>query len=291
MQIITAESAKLTELGDVPIDDVIALAKRDLGYRDLYYEWERQRWEAGALDFAPDAHEWRSIVDAASKGSFRDGLAWSFVGARCLAETLVPLVDAAPTEEQQVFLSTQAADLARHLVFMDRFYVEVLDDPEPDMESRSVAEAKRLDESSRTLLFEMLPAASRAVRERPDDLDRTVEGIALHHLVLGTLTLTIQRALIEQMRELGLLLGFRRGATAAVRDTTRHIAFATRFLKESISVDGERATVIEETVNRTRPYVTGALDPGGPFAGKGLLAYASKAVEERLRVIGLDVAP
>jgi hypothetical protein len=87
-------------------------------YRNLYYRWEREQWEAGALDLSADGAEWSelpvdlrsAIQDLASRGKA--------ASARAIGE-IVARIDAAPTEEQQVLWTTRLVDAARHAVFFD----------------------------------------------------------------------------------------------------------------------------------------------------------------------------
>jgi len=59
-----------------------------------------------------------------------------FHGEECVTATLAPWVNSAPTEEMQLFLSTQLADEARHTVFFDRFFEEVVGVRGDDLEAR-----------------------------------------------------------------------------------------------------------------------------------------------------------
>src|SRR5918999_345868 len=179
------ERAELDELGRTDIDDVLSIIDQDTpDYRALYYRWERQQWSAGTIDFSEDRRQWATELTPELKRSFLWGLASFYVGEEQVTHTLVPFVDAAPTEEQQVFLTTQLVDEARHTVFFDRFYSEVLDEEGDDMESRLKRQAERLNDGFRTLLLEMLPAAAETIRRRPDDPAALVEGIVLYHIVI-----------------------------------------------------------------------------------------------------------
>ena len=52
---VVAGTADLEELGRIPIDDVLMTIDGDVpGYRELYYLWERQQWESGAIDLSGD---------------------------------------------------------------------------------------------------------------------------------------------------------------------------------------------------------------------------------------------
>jgi ribonucleoside-diphosphate reductase beta chain len=293
-----AESAELKQLGDVPIDDVIAIMDRAApDYRALYYRWESQQWEAGAIDFTEDRAQWQSLP-AALKRSFLWGLSSFYVGEEQVTHTLVPFVDAAPTEEQQVFLSTQLVDEARHTVFFDRFYSEALDEQGSDMKSRLERQAQRLNDGFRTLLLEMLPAAAQKIRNERT-LDALVEGVVLYHIVIeGTLALTGQRFLLNFLREKDYLPGFRAGFTAVARDESRHVGFGVRFLREQVEKDARYADVIRSTLDELTPVSLSVIDPPDgdpsffeplPYGPEQLTEYALHALQKRLRGIGVDL--
>ena len=294
-----AEAAELKALGDVPIDDVVAIMDRPApDYRQLYYRWERQQWEAGTIDFGQDKLDWEEFP-ADLKRSFLWGLSSFYVGEEQVTHTLVPFVDAAPTEEQQVFLSTQLVDEARHTVFFDRFYSEALDEQGTDMKSRLEAQADRLNDGFRTLLLEMLPAAAQKIRD-DRDLDSLVEGVVLYHIVIeGTLALTGQRFLLNYLRGEDVLPGFRQGFTAVARDESRHVNFGVRFLGEMVTKDPRYADVIRRKLEELTPVGLSVIDPPGgdasyfdplPYGPNELTEYALHSLDKRLRAIGVELA-
>ena len=294
-----AETAELKSLGDVPIDDVVALIDRGApDYRELYYRWERQQWEAGAIDFSEDRRQWLEFPPELRR-SFLWGLSSFYVGEEQVTHTLVPFVDAAPTEEQQVFLSTQLVDEARHTVFFDRFYSEALDEHGTDMKSRLEHQAERLNDGFRTLLLEMLPAAAQLLRDDPS-LENLVEGIVLYHVVIeGTLALTGQRFLLNYLRDNDALPGFRQGFTAVARDESRHVSLGVRFLGEMVGRDARFAGVIKAKLEELTPVGLSVIDPPGgdmsyfdplPYGPEELTNYALSSLDKRLRAIGVDLA-
>jgi ribonucleoside-diphosphate reductase beta chain len=299
-RLAAVESAELKSLGDVPIDDVLGIIDRDApDYRLLYYRWERQQWEAGAIDFSEDRRQWHEEMDPALKRSILWGLSSFYVGEEQVTHTLVPFVDAAPTEEQQVFLTTQLVDEARHTVFFDRFYSEALDEQGSDMKSRLERQAERLNSGFRTLLLEMLPEASDKIR-RQGTLESLVEGIVLYHIVIeATLALTGQRFLLNFTREADLLPGFRQGFTAVARDESRHVGFGVRFLKEAVEGDDRYKDVIRGVLERVTPVGLSVIDPPGgdasyfdplPYGPEELTNFSLNALNKRLRAIGVDLA-
>lgn len=295
------DRAGLEQLGRIPVDDVLAVIDADPpDYRALYYRWERQGWEAGAIDFTADRRQWTS--DAFSfeeRRSFLWGLSSFYVGETQVAETLVPFVDAAPTEEQQVFLTTQLVDGARHSVFFDRFFDEVLDEEGDDMRSRLDLQADRLNDGSRTLLLEMLPEAAAEIGRAPDDLRKLVEGVVLCHIVIeGSLALTGQRFLLDHLRTEEVLPGFRQGFTAVARDRSRHVGFGVRFLKDMVQRDDGYAYVITRTLARIAPIGLTAIEPPGgdtsyydplPYSADDLTTFAIDSLTKRLNAIGVTL--
>ena len=296
---MTVERAGLDQLGDTPIDDVLAVIDAETpDYRALYYRWERQQWESGAIDLTADRRQWTSDeFSDAQRRSFLWGLSSFYVGEEKVTETLVPFVDAAPTEEQQVFLTTQLVDEARHTVFFDRFYDEVLDEEGDDMRSRLDRQADRLNAGFRTLLLEMLPEAAAEIRRDPADLTRLVEGVVLYHIVIeGALALTGQRFLLDYLRKEDLLPGFRGGFTAVARDESRHVGFGVRFLKEMVARDELYADVIRSALARIAPVSLSVIEPPDgdmsyydplPYTPEDLTAFAINSLNKRLQVIGV----
>ena len=295
------DRAGLEQLGQTPIDDVLATIDAEIpDYRALYYRWERQAWEAGAIDFSEDRRQWtEGGFSPEQKRSFLWGLASFYVGEEQVTETLVPYVDAAPTEEQQVFLTTQLVDEARHTVFFDRFYDEVLDEEGDDMRSRLDRQSERLNAGFRTLLLEMLPEAAAEIRRAPDDMTRLVEGIVLYHIVIeGALALTGQRFLLDYLRTEDLLPGFRQGFTAVARDESRHVGFGVRFLKEMVARDERYGEVIKQALGRIAPIGLTVIEPPDgdmsyydplPYGPEELTTFAINSLNKRLKVIGIPL--
>src|SRR5947208_5315279 len=112
-----------------------------LTYRQLYELWERQHWAVQDLDFSQDRIDWHERIAPEERVARMSGLSSFFVGEQRVEAELGPLMRAVPDEDMRIFLSTQIADEARHVVFFDRFYTEVR-----VLESEGLAE--RLEETS-----------------------------------------------------------------------------------------------------------------------------------------------
>ena len=96
-----------------------------LSYAELYELWERQQWQTQELDFSRDREDWHERISEEERFQRMYGLSSFFIGEQKVAEELGPIMRAAPTEDQKIFLCTQIADEARHVRFFERFYREV----------------------------------------------------------------------------------------------------------------------------------------------------------------------
>src|SRR3954452_2799850 len=96
-----------------------------LTYRQLYELWERQQWAVQDLDFTQDRIDWHERIPPEERHARMSGLSSFFHGEQRVEAELGPLMRAVPDEDMRIFLSTQIADEARHLMFFDRFYSEV----------------------------------------------------------------------------------------------------------------------------------------------------------------------
>jgi ribonucleoside-diphosphate reductase beta chain len=300
-RVVAAEEAGLEELGRIRIDDVMATMDRDVpGYRQLYYLWERQQWEAGAIDLSGDRRQW--VEDLSPQ--LRRSLLWtvdsSFVGEEDVTKNLVPFVDAAPSEEQAVFLTTQLVDGARHTVFIDRFHSEVIDGRGDGVMTHPDSRSARPSPGLRTLVNEMLPEAADRIRRHEESVAALIEGVVLYHIVIeGCVVLTGRRFLLGHLGEQGLLPGLRQGLTAVARDEARHVNFAVRFLRGMRELDQNSAQVIQGTVARALPVALTALQPPGgdvsffepfTFGPDDLTAFARASLGKRLSAVGAELA-
>jgi ribonucleoside-diphosphate reductase beta chain len=192
-------------------------------YRELYYRWEREQWEAGAIDLSSDRPRWERLGDEEREAVIRPLSALYAAGHRTLTN-LVPFVDAVVTEEQQVFLTTQLADIGRHVVLLDRFVGEVWQEDAAEV----MARAKDLSPALAALLHELIPEVADRLAEVPAT-PVLVDGIRLHHVEL-------ERELASLLDELAAaarsLPGLAEGVSSMQRDHRRHAEFGRAFLAE-----------------------------------------------------------
>ena len=292
MELDRVSTANLKELGDIRIDDVPS-------YMDLYRRWEAQQWAVGDLDFSLDRQDWLESSELDRKATL-----WShrlfFNGEERVTSTLAPFVWAAPTPEIEIFLSTQMVDEARHTVFFDRWWHEVVGTGSKNLSELLTEIRPEANEGYNILFYERLPATAQRLASNPKDFDAFIEGVTLYHIVIeATIALTGQRFELEAMREQGLTdRGFYRGFTAIARDESRHVNFGIKVLQEAVREDPQRfAPLIQKTLVESLPLITGTLDPPDPryiteygHTESEILTYAFESLNKRLRAIGINLA-
>jgi ribonucleoside-diphosphate reductase beta chain len=296
-------SADLKQLGDIRIDDVLSFIDRGIenmpSYMDLYRRWESQQWSVGDLDFTLDRQDWLKATDLERKSTL-----WShrlfFNGEERVTATLAPFVWAAPTPEIEIFLSTQMVDEARHTVFFQRWWHEVVGTEAKSLGDLLTEIRPQANAGYNELFYDRLPATAQRLASNPKDFDAFVEGITLYHIIIeATIALTGQRFELESMREMGSTdRGFYRGFTAVARDESRHVSFGIKVLQEAVREDPQRfAPLIQKTLIECLPLVSGTLDPPDPkyitefgHTESEILQFAFDSLNKRLRAIGINLA-
>ncbi|TMG62984.1 MAG: hypothetical protein E6H86_10115 [Chloroflexi bacterium] len=295
--------ASLKELGDIRIDDVLSFIDRGIenmpSYMDLYRRWEVQQWAVADLDFSLDRQDWLESDDLDRKATL-----WShrlfFNGEERVTATLAPFVWAAPTPEIEIFLSTQMVDEARHTVFFEKWWHDVVGTEARDMTQLLAEIRPEANEGYNALFYDRLPSTAQRLASNPKDFDAFIEGVTLYHIVIeATIALTGQRFELETMREQGLTdRGFYRGFTAVARDESRHVNFGIKILQDAVREDPQRfAPIIQQTLVECLPLISGTLDPPDPryitefgHTESEILTFAFESLNKRLRAIGINLA-
>jgi ribonucleoside-diphosphate reductase beta chain len=266
-----------------------------LSYSQLYELWERQQWRTQDLDFTQDRIDWHGFPEE-ERYQRMYGLSSFFIGEQRVADELGPMMRAAPTEEMRIFLCTQIADEARHVAFFNRFYDQVGVLEADNLEDRLTETSAHLNPNFNVLFDEMLKGKVDRLARKPEDLETLVEAVTLYHMIIeGMLALTGQHFIISYNEDNGTLPGFVAGFNNVARDEHRHVAFGARFLREMADAEPRYRDAIQRTLVECGPAADGVLQPPWYEEGMELFgvsmdetrAFAMKALERRLKVIGL----
>src|SRR3954464_4684567 len=242
-------------------DPGVAPGQELLDYRQLYELWERQQWATQDLDFTQDRADWEGF-DSEERFQRMSGLSAFFIGEQRVTAELGPIMRAAPDEDMRIFLSTQIADEARHVMFFDRFYREVGVYEADGLKERLDATAEHLNADFKTLFDEMLHDRVDRLAVEPSDTVTLVEAITLYHMVIeGSLALTGQHFIIDYNEREGTLPAFVEGFTNVARDEHRHVAFGSAFLRGKAHEDDRYKQAIQRTLEQALPLADGVLSP------------------------------
>ena len=268
-----------------------------LSYEELYNLWERQQWATQDIDFTQDRIDWHERIPEEERFQRMYGLSSFFIGEQKVAEELGPMMRAAPTEEMRIFLCTQIADEARHVRFFNRFYDEVGVLEATNLQDRLAETSAHVNPEFDQLFDDMLKSRVDQLARHPEDLVTLVEAVTLYHMVIeGMLALTGQHFILEYNEQVGTLPGFVEGFNKIARDEHRHVAFGARFLREMAQEDPKYGDAITRTLTEVAPIADGVLQPKWYVEGETEVlgatmeetrAFAMKALERRLKVIGL----
>lgn len=289
----------LTSQGDVAtITDESKLDKIRLQTPQQLYElWERQQWQAHAIELGRDVSDWATFPDE-ERADILWGLSSFFVGEERVTTQFSGLVMAYDDQAEEAFLTTQQVDEARHAQFFSRFYDTVLSiGGGMDAQLREVR-AELNDAFVELFDGHLVDACNRLVAD-PTDRDAKVDFVTTYHMVLeGTLALTGQHFITEFFEQRGKLPGFVEGFSAISRDEHRHVAYGTWFLQQAVKEEG-MAKRVQARLGELLPLAAGVLVPKGkdPFGEWELLGYTSAEVNEfafnalsrRLKVIGVGL--
>ena len=266
-----------------------------VSYEDLYSRWEQGNWSATKIDFSTDREQWQSTFTDVERKATLWLYAMFFHGEDSVADNLSPYIDAAPSQEQKYFLTTQQVDEARHAVLFARFMCEVADTGNTTASSLAATRPElswgfrkvfgRLDRMSDEL---------RKDRSKP----KLAQAITLYHLVVeASLAQPGQHLIEESLKRRDLLPGFREGIGNVSKDEQRHIAFGVKMVADLVREDAECLPAIEELLREIFPYTAAVLVPPGwderyvdafGFTLEEIYSYGAESLEMRLRAAGID---
>jgi ribonucleoside-diphosphate reductase beta chain len=268
--------------------------------QQLYELWERQQWASQAIDFSADREHWANLTDEE-----REWAIWSlssfFVGEERVTTQFSGLVMAYEDEQEEAFLTTQQVDEARHMQFFDRFYREVIQLEQPDIETRLARVRHELNDAFVELFDTSLVEAARRLIADPADIEAKVDFVTTYHMVIeGTLALTGQNFITEYWEKKELLPGFVDGFKKVARDEHRHVAYGTWFLRQKCRDDDRLAGRMRATLSELLPIASLVLVPQGvdPNDDWEMVGYTSAEINEfafnaltrRLKAIGVPLA-
>jgi ribonucleoside-diphosphate reductase beta chain len=223
-----------------------------------------------------------------------------FLGEERVTTELLPFAIAAPDDDQRIFLASQIADEARHVVFFDRYYREVLGAEAETITENLAAQREHVNDDWKKLFDGVLHDVAEELRKDPSNFDALVRGVTVYMIVIeGTLALTGARFMLRSLKQMDRLPGFRQGFTHVNRDESRHVGFGVKFLADAIKADERYKQVVQDTLAETLPigvlafvppWVDDPYDFDTPFGyhSSEIFEYAMKALSKKLAAMGME---
>jgi ribonucleoside-diphosphate reductase beta chain len=269
-----------------------------------YYKNAVERhWDPEQFDLEEDRENLSTYVEQEEYGvevleALKRGVARFGAGEQAVTEDLAPLAIALEDLDDQMFVTTQIYEEAKHTDFFDRFWREVI---HPVEEEFGIERSSPTDDDwfndAYNELFERNEAAMHALID-----DRSpaafAEAYCHYHLTVeGILAQTgyygMQQSYSEDSHpELPALPGLYDGFTHIRQDEGRHVGFGMAKLKELVTEEEIDPQLLDDTVNELMPLVTGitaaegeqTLDDVGPNPSE-LREYATTKHVDRMRQI------
>ena len=250
------EETPLNELVNVSVEDVQAqmdaLLSPENDSASFYHRWETQQWAVSDLNFEQDKKDW-AMIPPPVQATLKTTMTLFFVGEQIVTDTLAPVLHAAPREDERIFLATQVADEARHTVFFERYFEQVLAH-EGGIHAAMVNFGPAARKGYQEVFYKALPEAIDRCRLDPKDPEAFVEAVVTYHLIIeGYLALGGQRTTLRLLRKIGILPGFVSGFTAVARDESRHIGFGVLTLRRRVIENPEMGRVIAKKIHDLLP--------------------------------------
>ena len=201
------EGRDLQEMRAADIDDVIEYVHQGLrklpDFVTLYKKYLKQRWDVYELDFTQDRIDWTEKMTEDERESFM-GIASGFHHGERQVEIELPVFMIGATEEEKLHIAAQIEDEARHTVFFDRFYREVV-----GIEGNDIMEVldKTFPWVQETFVgpFGLLAYQADELRRNPyDQRARVRYGTTYFLWIEGVLALSVMKVTLSYARWRGL---------------------------------------------------------------------------------------
>ncbi|WP_458207152.1 ribonucleotide-diphosphate reductase subunit beta [Haladaptatus sp. NG-SE-30] len=260
-----------------------------------YYRNAVERhWDPHDIDLSDDAGVVAEMDDDAVFG-LKQSLARFGAGEQAVTEDLAPLAVVLDDVEDQLFVTTQLYEEAKHTDFFDRYWSDVINVAEDRRrETRSSPTEDRWFNEEYLDLFERNEAAM--VRLLDDDTpeNRAVAYCHYHLTIEGILAQTGYYGLTrayggDTYPDIPTLPGLTGGLTKIRGDEGRHVGFGMAKLKKLVTSGAVDTELVRTTIDELLPLVQATIperNEGAPGpTPTELVSYAAEKHGQRMEQI------
>ncbi|WP_254765736.1 ribonucleotide-diphosphate reductase subunit beta [Salinilacihabitans rarus] len=270
---------------------------RDRRSYRYYRNAVERHWDPHEIDLAADREAIADLSEASFDG-LRSTLALFGAGEEAVTEDLAPLSVVLDDVADQLFVTTQLYEEAKHADFFDRYWETVIG---PEEERRGGERTSPTDDrwfgEAYDELFARNEAAMAALLDDDGPENRALAYCHYHLTIEGILAQTgyygVQRNFSGEFEALPELPGLVEGFSKIRSDEGRHVGFGMWKLKRLLAGGEVDPSLLHETVGDlaalTRRIVGEASvegEPGVPEAG--LVEYAAEKHAQRMAQITDD---
>lgn len=276
---------------------------RRLDRESLGHEYFRnavyRHWDPGAVDGLETDRE-RLLEARPTPEEFeeiRQSIARFGAGEESVTEDLMPLALVSEDIDDQMFLSSQIYEEAKHTQFFDRYWGEVIDPVASGLGyERTSPLAARYYNEQYDELFERTETAMHRLLES-DSPENRVKAYAHYHLTIESVLAQtgyygFQSAFSATgsdditKREFPELPGLVAGISNIRSDEGRHVGFGMHKVRHHVQNDGVSQSLVQKTLQELLPFVAGTVsDMGVAINPDPLVEYASQKLTQRIDVI------
>ncbi|GAB3029861.1 ribonucleotide-diphosphate reductase subunit beta [Natronobiforma cellulositropha] len=253
-----------------------------------YYRNAVERhWDPAAIDLSSD-RESITALSADSFDSVRGTIALFGAGEETVTEELAPLSVVLEDFTDQLYVTTQLYDEAKHAEFFDRYWERVVvpEERRRGLDPTGLLEERWFPPAYLELLERTETAMARLLTD--DTPENRARAYCHYHLTIeGVLAQTGYYSVDQELRRNGTaaLPGLLEGFDHIRTDEGRHVGFGMWKLKRLLA-DGVSPGVVEETtaplVDLTVATVRESVVDETGYVGEKLATYAERKGEERL---------
>lgn len=242
-------------------------------------------------------------VSAAEFDELRTTLAMFGAGEEAVTEDLAPLMLVLDDIDDQLFLSSQIYEEAKHTAFFDRYWREVIDPVATEMgvEVTHPTDPRYFNEDYEALFDKTHDAMFRLLEA--DTPTHRAEAFCHYHLVVESvlaqtgyfgLQSTFSQTGSDEVSlredeefEYDRLDGLVEGITRVRSDEGRHVGWGMRKTRELIHDEDVNAAVVQETLGDLLPHVMGIVEhtSGTGADPMPLMEYAQDKLQRRIEVL------
>ena len=262
------------------------------GYR-YYRNAVERHWDPAEIDLAADRE--RILETGIEIADLKRTLALFGAGEQAVTEDLAPLATVLSDVHDQLFVTTQLYEEAKHADFFDRYWREVIHAVEDERgEDRSFPTEDRWFPDDYVELFRRNDEAMHRLLESDTPENRAAAYCHYHLVIEGILAQTgyfgVQTSYSGEDEELPRLPGLVEGFTKIRGDEGRHVGFGMAKLKELVEAGEVAPEFLRDTVGELVPLTQGIVvestDEDAPGVSQdSLVEYAAERHTQRMQQI------